>query len=127
MKKTTFILACFLFTGITVSAQVMDTIYNAKTALPAASSWNELKLDKTITDSAAVITQEIQAGVLKLKTVNANNKDSKLGWYKTGLGLNLSAGYTIEIKAKVNNAAKNGAFNILHKFRLVFVRLCHIS
>ena len=112
MKKTTFILACSLFTGITVSAQVMDTIYNAKAALPVAASWNELKLDKTITDSAAVITQELQGGVLKLKTVNANNKDSKLGWYKTGLGLNLSTGYTIEIKAKVNNAAKNGAFNI---------------
>ena len=112
MKKTTFILACSLLTGITVSAQVMDTIYNAKTALPAASSWNELKLDKTITDSAAVITQEIQGGVLKLKTVDANKKDSKLGWYKTGLGLDLSTGYTIEIKAKVNDAANNGAFNI---------------
>jgi len=112
MKKTTLILACSLFTGITASAQVMDTIYNAKTALPVASTWSELKLDKTITDSAAVITQELQGGVLKLKTVNANNKDSKLGWYKTGLGLNLGTGYTIEIKAKVNDAAKNGAFNI---------------
>ena len=112
MKKTTLILACSLFTGITASAQVMDTIYNAKTALPVASTWSELKLDKTITDSAAVITQEIQGGVLKLKTVNANKKDSKLGWYKTGLGLNLGTGYTIEIKAKVNDAVKNGSFNI---------------
>jgi len=112
MKKTTFILACFLATGYTVSAQVMDTIYNAKTALPAAASWNEQKLDKTISDSAAVITQELQGGALKLKTVNANNKDSKLGWFKTGLGLNLGTGYTIEIKAKVNNALKNGAFNL---------------
>jgi hypothetical protein len=112
MKKTTFILACCLFTGYTVSAQVMDTIYNAKTALPADATWNEQKLDKSISDSAAVVTQEIQTGVLKLKTVNANNKDSKLGWYKTGLGLDLSTGYTIEIKAKVNDAAKNGAFNI---------------
>jgi hypothetical protein len=112
MKKITFFLSCFLFAGFTVSAQVLDTIYSAKSLLPAAASWNELKLDNTITDSAAVITQEIQGGVLKLKTVNANSKDSKLGWYKTGLGLNLSTGYTIEIKAKVNDAAKNGAFNL---------------
>jgi len=111
MKKTTFFLACFLLAGYTLSAQVLDTIYNAKTLLPAAS-WTELKLDKTITDSAAVITQVIEGGVLKLKAVNSNNKDSKLGWYKTGLGLNLGTGYTIEIKAKVNNAAKNGAFNL---------------
>jgi len=112
MKKTTFFLLCFLFAGFSVSAQVLDTIYSAKSLLPAEAAWNELKLDQTITDSAAVITQELQGGVLKLKTVDANNKDSKLGWYKTGLGLNLSTGYTIEIKAKVNNAAKNGAFNI---------------
>jgi len=112
MKKITFFLAGFLFTGLTVNAQVLDTIYNAKTLLPAAASWNELKLDKSISDSAAIVTQELQGGALKLKTVDANNKDSKLGWYKTGLGLNLSAGYTIEIKAKINNAAKNGAFNI---------------
>lgn len=112
MKKITFFLAGFLFTGLTVNAQVLDTIYNAKTLLPAAASWNELKLDKSISDSAAIVTQELQGGALKLKTVDANNKDSKLGWYKTGLGLNLSAGYTIEIKAKVNNAVKNGAFNI---------------
>lgn len=112
MKKITFFLAGFLVTGLTVNAQVLDTIYSAKTLLPTAASWNELKLDKTISDSAAVITQEIQGGVLKLKTVNSNNKDSKLGWYKTGLGLSLSTGYTIEIKAKVNNAAKNGAFNL---------------
>jgi len=112
MKKTTLFLTCFLATGLTVSAQVLDTIYNAKSLLPAAASWNELKLDKSISDSAAVITQEIQGGALKLKTVNANKKDSKLGWYKTGLGLDLSTGYTIEIKAKVNDAANNGAFNI---------------
>ena len=112
MKKTTSFIVCFLFAGYTLSAQVLDTIYSAKSVLPAAASWNELKLDNTISDSAAVITQELQGGVLKLKTVNANNKDSKLGWYKTGLGLNLSTGYTIEIKAKVNDAAKNGAFNI---------------
>jgi len=112
MKRTTFFLACSLLTGLTVNAQVLDTIYNARTALPAAASWTELKLDKTISDSAAVITQELLGGALKLKTVNANHKDSKLGWSKTGLGLNLSIGYTIEIKAKVNNAAKNGAFNI---------------
>jgi len=112
MKKTTSFIMCFLFAGFTVSAQVLDTIYSAQSQLPADASWNELKLDNTITDSAAVITQEIQGGVLKLKTVNANNKDSKLGWYKTGLGLNLSTGYTIEIKAKINTAAKNGAFNI---------------
>jgi hypothetical protein len=112
MKRTTFFLACSLITGLTANAQVLDTIYNARTALPAAASWTELKLDKTISDSAAVITQELLGGALKLKTVNANHKDSKLGWYKTGLGLNLSTGYTIEIKAKVNNAAKNGAFNI---------------
>ncbi|MDD4990634.1 MAG: hypothetical protein PHR83_00250 [Paludibacter sp.] len=112
MKRTTFFLACSLLTGLTVNAQVLDTIYNAKTALPAAASWTELKLDKTISDSAAVITQELLGGALKLKALNSNNKDSKLGWYKTGLGLNLSTGYTIEIKAKVNNAAKNGAFNL---------------
>jgi len=112
MKRSTFFLGCFLFTGVTLSAQVLDTIYNAKSMLPAAASWNELKLDNTISDSAAVITQEIQGGILNLKTVNAKNKDSKLGWYKTGLGLNLSTGYTIEIKAKVNDAAKNGAFNL---------------
>ncbi len=112
MRKSTFFLSCFLFAGFTAGAQVLDTIYTAKTLLPGAASWNEMKLDKTISDSAAVITQEIQGGVLKLKTVNANKKDSKLGWYKTGLGLNLSTGYTIEIKAKVNNALKNGAFNI---------------
>jgi len=112
MKKTTFFLVGFLLAGFSVSAQVLDTLYSAKTQLPAAAAWNELMLDKTISDSAAVITQELQGGVLKLKTVNANKKDSKLGWYKTGLGLNLNTGYTIEIKAKVNNAAKNGAFNI---------------
>ncbi|MHB9142498.1 MAG: hypothetical protein ACYC25_11540 [Paludibacter sp.] len=113
MKKITFFLLCAFLTGSTVSAQVLDTIYNARTAaLPAADSWNELKLDKTISDSAAVITQELQGGALKLKTVDANNKDSKLGWYKTGLGLKLSTGYTIEIKAKVIDATKNGAFNI---------------
>ncbi|HEY5498763.1 MAG TPA: hypothetical protein VIK20_00115 [Bacteroidales bacterium] len=112
MKKTTFFLVGFLFAGFTVSAQVLDTIYSAKSLLPAEDSWNELKLDQSINDFAAVITQELQGGVLKLKTVDANNKDSKLGWYKTGLGLDLSTGYTIEIKAKVNNAAKNGAFNI---------------
>jgi len=112
MKKSTFFLVSFLFAGFTVSAQVLDTLYNAKSQLPAAALWNELILDKTISDSAAVITQELQGGVLKLKTVNANKKDSKLGWYKTGLGLNLSTGYTIEIKAKVNNATKNGAFNL---------------
>lgn len=112
MKKSTFFLAGILLAGSTVNAQVLDTIYNAKTQLPAAASWMELKLDKTISDSAAVITQELQGGALKLRAVNSNNKDSKLGWYKTGLGLNLSTGYTIEIKAKVNNALKNGAFNL---------------
>nr|MDA3854393.1 hypothetical protein [Bacteroidales bacterium] len=113
MKKITIFLMCFLFAGFTVSAQVLDTIYNARTTvLPAADSWNELKLDNTISDSAAMITQELQDGALKLKTVDANSKDSELGWYKTGLGLDLSTGYTIEIKVKVIDAAKNGAFNI---------------
>lgn len=112
MKKITFFFMCVLFSGFTVSAQVLDTIYNATSLLPTATGWNELKLDATINTSAATVTQASEDGILKLKALDSNNKCSQLGWYKTGLGLNLSSGYTIEIKAKVNNSAGNGSFNI---------------
>ena len=112
MKKITFFLMCFALSVVTANAQVLDTIYNATSLLPTAAGWNELKLDATINTSAAAVSQLNEDGVLKLRAVDSNNKCSQLGWYKTGLGLNLSTGYTIEIKAKVNNSAGNGSFNI---------------
>lgn len=112
MKKITFFLMCFALSVVTANAQVLDTIYNATSLLPTAAGWNELKLDATINTSAAAVSQLNEDGVLKLRAVDSNNKCSQLGWYKTGLGLNLASGYTIEIKAKVNNSAGNGSFNI---------------
>ncbi len=112
MKKMRFysVLACALLTGSAVIAQSPAKIYSAET-LPAEAGWTELKLDKTVSSEAAVVSQAVEGGVLKLKATEAN-KFSQLGWYKTGLGLDLSKGYTIEIKAKVTDASKYGAFNI---------------
>jgi hypothetical protein len=109
--KFYFLLACFLFVGAAVNAQTLNTIYSGA-QLPTENGWQELKLDGTTNPDAGAVSQQVTGGVLKLQSTNEPNQYTQLGWYKTGLGLNLGIGYTIEIKAKVVNAAKYGAFNI---------------
>ncbi|KAA6303013.1 MAG: hypothetical protein EZS26_000908 [Candidatus Ordinivivax streblomastigis] len=112
MKKTKTILlaCCFSLFGIGGYAQAPVTVYTGS-SLPTEQGWNELKLDNTVSAAAAQVTQTLGNGALKLSSVNAVDQFSQLGWYKTGLGLNLSAGYTIEIKAKLT-ASQKGSFNI---------------
>ena len=107
------LLACFVFACAQVNAQSLTTIYSG-TESPAQAGWTELKLDNTIsTATTATVTQDLASGVLQLRSTNDDaNQFSQLGWYKTGLGLNPETGYTIEIRAKVTDASKYGAFNI---------------
>jgi hypothetical protein len=112
MKRVKFyflLTAVLIFTGRSVNAQ-LNNIYSA-TQSPVDAGWTELKLDATLSDSAANVSQTVANGVLKLQSITGG-KFSQLGWYKTGLGLDLSKGYTIEIKAKILDASKYGAFNI---------------
>jgi hypothetical protein len=109
--KFYFLMVCFLFAITAVNAQTLDKIYSGE-KLPAQEGWQELKLDKTVNPDAGTVTQAVVDGALKLQSANEADQFSQLGWYKTGLGLSLSTGYTIEIKAKVVNATKYGAFNI---------------
>ena len=115
MKKTKFyFLACSLFAGTLVGgvqAQELTKVYSGE-SLPTSQGWQELKLDGTVNPTAGSVSQQTNDGVLKLQSPSEANKFSQLGWYKTNVNLDLSKGYTIEIKAKINNAAKYGAFNI---------------
>lgn len=106
-----FLFICFLFVGGIANSQTMNKVYSGE-KLPAEESWQELKLDATVNPLAGTVTQEIAGGALKLKSINAADQFTQLGWYKTGLGFDYSKGYTIEIKAKVTDASKYGAFNI---------------
>ncbi|MDR1122307.1 MAG: hypothetical protein LBM08_15535, partial [Dysgonamonadaceae bacterium] len=108
--KTIFLIGCFFLLAIGGFAQKPVTIYSGVSA-PAQQGWNELKLDASVNSVAATTTQTTEGGVLKFTSVNAQDEFSQLGWYRNNLGLSLSKGYTIEIKAKLNEAAK-GAFNI---------------
>lgn len=105
------LLICFLFAGSMANSQTLDKIYSGG-KLPAEEAWQELKLDAAVNPVAGTVTQEASGGALKLKSTNAADQFTQLGWYKTGLGFNLATGYTIEIKAKVSDASKYGAFNI---------------
>jgi uncharacterized repeat protein (TIGR02543 family) len=108
--KTIFLACCFSLFGIGGYAQAPVTVYSGS-SLPAEQGWTELKLDATVSAAAAPVTQTLSDGALKLTSVNAPDQFSQLGWYRTNLGLNLSKGYTVEIKAKLT-AAQKGAFNI---------------
>ncbi|MDR0541099.1 MAG: hypothetical protein LBH19_02680, partial [Dysgonamonadaceae bacterium] len=108
--KTLFLICCISLAGIMGYAQSPVVIYSGA-SLPTEQGWNEWKLDATVNSVAAPVTQVAGSGVLKLTSSNAANQFSQLGWYKTGLGFDLSKGYTIEIKAKLTVAGK-GAFNI---------------
>ena len=105
-----FYLVCFWLAGSTAIAQSLNPIYRA-TGLPSTQNWQEVKLDNA-NPQGGVITQNVSDGVLRLTSTNAADKFTQLGWYKTGIGLNRDNGYTIEIRAKVIDAEKNGAFNI---------------
>jgi hypothetical protein len=109
--KLYFLLACFLLAGSAVNAQTTLQKVYAGEQLPADEGWQELKLDNSVNAIAGTVSQTVGSGVLKLVSTNEANQFSQLGWYKTGLGLDQSTGYTIEIKAKLNVAAK-GSFNI---------------
>ena len=113
MKISTFytFLACFVLSCMQVNAQSLTKIYSGEKN-PAEEGWLELKLDETISPIAGKVSQEVTDGVLKLRSINEADQFTQLGWYKTNLGLSLSKGYTIEIKAKVTDASKYGAFNI---------------
>ena len=119
-------LACFVFTCAQGNAQSLKKIYSGKDS-PTQTGWTELKMDKTIspateavaTATPTVATVALPDGVLQLRSTtnaanaaNAADQFSQLGWYKTDLKLNLQTGYTIEIKAKITDASKYGAFNI---------------
>ena len=108
----TLLLTCLLtLFAWQISAQAPVKIYSGE-SVPTAQGWTEQKLDATINDLAAPTTQAAASGVLKLTSTNAANQFSQLNWYKTGLDLGFSTGFTIEIKAKVTSADKTGAFNI---------------
>ncbi|MDR1682473.1 MAG: InlB B-repeat-containing protein [Candidatus Symbiothrix sp.] len=107
--KTLFLVCCISLFGIGGYAQ--PTLYSGA-SLPTEQSWNEWKLDATVNTAAAPVTVEITNGKLKFTSENAPNQFSQIGWYRNDLSLDLSKGYTIEIKAKVISASKNGAFNI---------------
>lgn len=92
-------------------AQSPVTVYSGA-SVPTEQGWNELKLDATINDQAAPTTLTAEGGVLKLTSTNAANQFSQRGWYKTDLNLDLTTGFTLEVKAKVTAADKTGAFNI---------------
>ena len=115
MRKTKFyFLACSLSMGTLVGAQAQNLteIYTGN-SLPTGS-WTELKLSAGESDAAGTVSASIVDEALQLIANNGGDTDklSQLGWYRTDLGLNPASGYTIEIKAKINNAEKNGAFNI---------------
>lgn len=107
----TLLLTCAVLFVWQGNAQSPVTVFTG-TSLPTDQGWQELKLDNTVNTVAAPTTQSIVNGVLKFTSVNAVNQFSQLAWYKTGLGLKLGTGYTIEIKAKVIKADKYGAFTI---------------
>ena len=105
-----FFLACFLLAGSAAKAQSLEKIYEP-TGVPSTLGWQEVKLSNE-NPQGGEITQNVSNGALKVVSTNAANKFTQLGWYKTGIGLDRSTGYTIEIRAKVIDASKNGAFNI---------------
>ena len=106
-----FFLGCFALAGSAMNAQNLDKVYEG-TGLPSSQSWQEVKMSSEVNPIAGTVSQNTASGVLKLQSSNAADQFTQLGWYKTGLGLNGATGYTIEIKAKVIDASKNGAFNI---------------
>ncbi|MDR0700012.1 MAG: InlB B-repeat-containing protein [Tannerella sp.] len=108
--KTIFLTACLSLFITGGYAQAPVTLYSGE-SLPTEQSWNEWKLDNTVNSVAAPVTQTLTNDALRFSSVNEANQFSQLGWYKTGLGLDLSKGYTVEIKAKLNVATK-GSFNI---------------
>ncbi|MDR0811773.1 MAG: Ig-like domain-containing protein [Paludibacter sp.] len=109
MKTKTLLLACAVsLFGWQGFAQT--PVYQGA-SLPTEQGWVEQKLNQDINPVAAPTTATVANGALKFTSTNAADQFSQLGWYKTGLGLDLTKGYSIEIKAKLNVAAK-GAFNI---------------
>ena len=114
MKTSIFysLLVCFVFACAQGNAQTMTKVYSGDKS-PADAGWTELKLDKTISPATTAETsQALTSGILQLRSTNDADQFSQLGWYKTDLQLNLQTGYTIEVKAKVTDASKYGAFNI---------------
>lgn len=112
MKIKTLLLTCAvpLFTWQSF-AQSPVTVYSGA-SVPTEQGWNELKLDASVNDLAAPTTLTAESGVLKLTSTNAANQFSQRGWYKTDLNFDLGTGFTLEVKAKVTDADKTGAFNI---------------
>jgi uncharacterized repeat protein (TIGR02543 family) len=112
MKKINIILAAAtLFTGVAAQAQsTAKTLYTG-TSFPVEQGWSELRLDASVNPIAAPVALDTAGGALKLSSVNAPDQYSQLGWYKLNQGLDLSKGYTIELKAKLKVAEK-GSFNI---------------
>jgi hypothetical protein len=121
MRNSIFytLLVCFVFACAQGNAQSLTKIYSGKDS-PAQTGWTELKMDKTISPATEAVatatptgtTEALPDGVLQLRSTNAADQFSQLGWYKTDLKLNQQTGYTIEIKAKITEASKYGAFNI---------------
>ena len=110
MKKvTTFLSVCALSTLPLVG--FAQTTYEGN-VLPADAGWTELKLSTDESAIAGAVSQSIVGNALKLEASGDADKFKQLGWYKKGLGFNFRDGGVIEIKAKVINAEKNGAFNI---------------
>ena len=112
MKKINIILAAAtLFTGVAAQAQsTAKTLYTG-TSFPVEQGWSELRLDSSVNPIAAPVALDTAGGVLKFSSANAPDQYSQLGWYKLNQGLDLSKGYTIELKAKLK-VAKKGSFNI---------------
>jgi len=114
MRNSIFytLVACFVFACAQGNAQSLQKIYSGDKS-PADAGWTELKLDKSISGgTTAETSQALSGGVLQLRSTNETNQFSQLGWYKTDLKLNQQTGYSIEIKAKITDASKYGAFNI---------------
>ena len=116
LKTSLCVIALLAFTGQTYAQILPGKIYTGD-KLPTQQGWEELRMDASVNTSAAPTTTQANLDrsgnkVLKLQSDNTGEKYSQLQWYKTGLNFERSEGYAIEIKAKVINADKTGAFNI---------------
>ena len=105
-----YLLACFLLAGIGIQAQNLTKIYSGGNSLPTEEGWQELKLNSDVNSSAGAASATMANNAVKITA--EQGKHTQMGWYQTGLGLDQSKGYTIEIRAKVINAANYGAFTI---------------
>jgi uncharacterized repeat protein (TIGR02543 family) len=112
MKRTRsfFLAASLSLIGVGAQAQAPVNIF-AGDSLPTKQGWSEWKLDTSVNRFSAPVTQEAANSALRFTSVNGVDTFSQLGWYKTKLGLDVTKGYTIELKAKLNVAQK-GSFNI---------------